>query len=60
MRLDLLGGARLKSIFEIMFFLNEKVSDFVGPSDELFVMTGCSPCTLYLISNVIIVLRVDD
>jgi len=43
-----------------MFFLYEKVSDFVGPSDKLLVMTGCSPCTLYLISNIIIVLRVDD
>lgn len=59
-RLDLLGWARFKSIFEIMFFLNEKISYFVGPTNKLLVMTGRSPGTLYLISNIIIVLRVDD
>jgi hypothetical protein len=43
-----------------MFFLNEKISDFVSPSDELLVMTGSSSGTLHFISNVIIILRVDD
>jgi hypothetical protein len=60
MRLDLLTGAGLHSIFENMFLLNKKIGDFLGSSDKLFVMTGRTPRTLYLIGNVIIVLRIDN
>ncbi len=56
----MLTGAGLYSIFENMFLLNKEIGNFLGSSDKFFVMTGRPPRTLYLISNVIIVLRIDN